>query len=130
MSVWDRRARVVEVLDGDTVVCLLDQGFGTTITVSVRLEDTWAPEKHETGGVETRAYAAAWLATAAKLPGARADWPIVVETVRLRSDNSEAMSFARYIGRITRTDGRALGADVSAFVRAAGYGGGTGSAAA
>ena len=52
---WDRRARVLSVKDGDTLRVQLDQGFGDTKTLDLRLLGAFAPEHDEPGGPETKA---------------------------------------------------------------------------
>lgn len=120
---WDRRARVVEVTDGDTLKVVLDQGFGDTKEISVRLLGTFAPESSQVGGKETKAFVQAWVAAQPA-----ATWPVVVTTALTRSGQHEVQSFARYLGTVTSLDGTDnLNAEVSAFVAAHGFPGGIGS---
>lgn len=117
---WDYRARVDRVVDGDTVDATLDLGFNINVHVSLRLLDTFAPEHDQPGGPETAAFVKAWLA---KYPG---EWPLTVTTSRIKSDAHEQMSFDRYVALVT-VGFDSLNADVESFVKANGYGGGIGS---
>ncbi len=119
MTVWDRRARVHKVVDGDTVVVVLDQGFGDTKKLALRLKGTWAPEDGEPGCFETYCFVLDWT-------DSEAEWPFIVTTHRVRADTHEVTTLGRYVGTITRADGRCLNDDVNAFVALNGYGGGTG----
>lgn len=119
---WDRRAVVLEVTDGDTLLVDLDQGFGDTKEFSLRLLGVWAPESKQPGGPETKAFVERWIAD--RIGTAR--WPFVVTTARLKDDSKEQRTFARYVGILTHGT-QCLNTDIMAFVAAAGYGGGTGS---
>lgn len=119
---WDRRAAVLEVTDGDTVLVDIDQGFGDTKEFSLRLLGVWAPEKKEPGGAETRAFIEKWVADRI---GAKR-WPFVITTIRVRDDSHEVRTFARYVGTLDYGN-ESLNVAIMAFVAANGYGGGTGS---
>jgi endonuclease YncB( thermonuclease family) len=120
---WDRRAQLVRVLDGDTVEVVLDQGFGDTKTIDIRLFGVWAPEMKAPGGTETRDFVKRWFYS---LPLTK--WNFVVTTIRMASTDREQKTFDRYVATITSLDGsRSLNAEVTQFVQEKGYGGGTGS---
>lgn len=120
---WDRRARVISPQDGDTLRVTLDQGFGDTKTLILRLRGTWAPEKWEPGGAETRAFVVDWLNR--HNPDGVA-WPFVVTTQRVRSDDHEVTTLGRYVGDVVDAAGESLNDAVNAFVREQGYGRGIG----
>lgn len=109
---WDRRARLDRVVDGDTVVVECDQGFGSELHIEVRLFGVYAPESHDPGGPETREYVRSWFLS---LP--EASWPFVVHTVRMKQTDREQMTFTRYVAMVTSLDGsRSLNADVTAWL--------------
>ncbi|MFI0968062.1 hypothetical protein ACH4S8_42970 [Streptomyces sp. NPDC021080] len=77
---WDYRASVLRVKDGDTLRILVDRGFDETREIDLRLgPDVYAPEKRDPGGPETRDFAAAWVD--ARDEG---EWPFVVTLQRTK----------------------------------------------
>jgi endonuclease YncB( thermonuclease family) len=120
---WDRRARIVTVKDGDTVRVTLDQGFGDTKTIDLRLLDTFAPEHDEPGGAETTAFATEWVEW--NNPD-HVDWPFVVTTLRIKADTHEVQTLGRYVGTVRSDDGDTLNAAVRDYVASEGYGHGIG----
>jgi endonuclease YncB( thermonuclease family) len=123
---WDRRAKVLKAKDGDTLRVVLDQGFGDAKTIDLRLLDTWAPEKDEPGGPETREYVETWLN---EHDPDGDEWPFVVKVERNRADTREVVTFGRYVGTLTAFDGySSLNEDINAFVASKGYGRGIGAA--
>lgn len=123
MSFWGRRAEVVSVYDGDTLKVILDQGFGDTKALNLRLYGVHAPELHQVGGPETKAFVEQWLVLNAL--GVR--WSIAVTTIRVRDDSHEIMTLSRYLGVVTNLDGSvSLNKAISAFVAAQDFSGGIG----
>lgn len=116
---WDRRARITENHDGDTVTAVLDQGFGDTKTIKVRLAKVFAPETSQPGGAETTAFVRDWVAQRSTTA-----WPFVCTTVRTRTD-TETTTLGRYVAYIT-CGTESLNEAVTAFVTASGYAGGIG----
>jgi len=100
VGLWTYRARVVAVVDGDTLDVTLDQGLHTTRTERLRLLAVNAPEvkgQSKPAGLAATAFVRAWLAEA----GAD-EWPLVVRTER-------ADAFGRFLARVWRTsDGACL----------------------
>lgn len=120
---WDRRAEYLENHDGDTVRMNLDQGFGDTKLVDVRLMGVFAPELREPGGPECRAFVEAWFQS--RLAGR---WSFVVTTARMKVADREQKTLDRYVGTITSLDGTDnLNLEVMAFIVSKGYSGGIGS---
>lgn len=118
---WDRRASLVRVKDGDTIVARLDQGFRDDKEIDVRLLGVYCPEKHEPGYAECRDFTEAWLKSEKTRSGA--EWPFVVTTTRMKIADKEATSLERYLATITSLDGsRSLNAAVETFRIAKGYG--------
>lgn len=121
---WDRRARIADVHDGDSVTAILDQGFGDTKQIKVRLLGVYAPELNEEGGAETRAFVARWLDETALIG---ATFPHVCITARTVRSDTEQTTLGRYVATLTNYDGtRNLNAEVNEYVTACGYGGGIG----
>ena len=59
---WDKRAYVTNVHDGDTITVTLDQGFGDLKEgMRLRLYGVFAPELSQEGGNATRDFVLAWL---------------------------------------------------------------------
>jgi endonuclease YncB( thermonuclease family) len=94
--VWEYRAQLVEVLDGDTVRLLADVGFYGRHQVDVRLLAVNAPELNEPGGRETADFVRNWTNGLAALR-----WPILLRTQTTKvSEPSEKQTFTRYIGDV------------------------------
>ena len=111
---WDRRARLAWVKDGDTIEVVLDQGFGDTKQIAVRLLGVWAPELSEVGGDYARNFVVRWFMD---LPAT--SWPFIVTTVRMKTTDKEQMTFDRYVATVTSADGsRSLNADAIAYLAA------------
>lgn len=122
---WDRRARIENVHDGDTVTAVLDQGFGDTKTIKVRLLGVYAPELTQPGGEATREFVNRWLTETA---APSSTWTHTVTTARTVRSDTEVTTLGRYVATVTSLDGtRNLNAEVAEYVAAHGYGGGTGS---
>jgi endonuclease YncB( thermonuclease family) len=121
---WDKRAFVTSVHDGDTLTATLDQGFGDLKeAMKIRLLGVFAPELTQPGGPETRQFVVDWLARYT-LPQR---FPFVVTTARGPRSDREITTLERYVAVVESLDhSHNLNLDVSAFVAAQGYGGGTG----
>lgn len=121
---WDKRAEYLDNHDGDTVKMVLDQGFGDTKLIDVRLLGVYAPELSEEGGKECQAFVEEWFETH-KLDGTR--WEFIVTTVRMKRSDKEQTTLSRYVGVITDlTSTSNLNAEVSQFIQDKGYAGGLG----
>lgn len=83
---YEYRASVVRVIDGDTVDLRVDLGFDASLNMRVRLAGIDAPERGQPGGSE----ATAWLTQ--KLP-MRAD--VVLKTQKYRREK-----YGRYLAEI------------------------------
>lgn len=92
-GLWRYRARLVRVVDGDTLELEVDLGFGARYAAAIRLLGVDAPELPSADGDRSRAALAQLVAAGA---GA---WPLRVQTHRLAS-GSEARSFARWVGTV------------------------------
>ncbi len=88
---WHYRARVIRVIDGDSLLMELDTGFHTTRWESVRVLGVDAPEMvgaSRAAGLEARAFVQAWTDE----PGT---WPFLVRTTKTDS-------FGRYLADVVR----------------------------
>lgn len=112
---WDRRARLVSVTDGDTLKLVLDQGYGDTKTLHARLADAHAPERGQAGHYETTRFVVFWLANRG------GDWPLVATSRRVRADTHEVTTVGRYVFDVTDRAGESLTEAVNAFVAREGY---------
>lgn len=115
---WDYRARIDQVHDGDTVAVTLDLGFGLAKSLRLRLYDTWAPELTQPGGPETREFAAEWADW--NNPD-DAEWPFVVTTQRVQAGTHEVTTLGRYVGTLASDDGDTLNDAVRDYVATQGY---------
>lgn len=121
---WDKRAEYLDNHDGDTVKMVLDQGFGDTKLIDVRLLGVYAPELSQSGGKECQKFVSDWFASNA-IDGVR--WEFIVTTVRMKRADKEQTTLSRYVGVITnQTVSSTLNAEISQFIHDKGYGGGTG----
>jgi micrococcal nuclease len=119
-SVFSYRAKVDRVIDGDTIVMMIDLGFHMTAKVSIRLYGVDTPElrsrdaKEKEAARNARAFTEVWCNEAVGNPKPSdewADWPFVVTT-------SKSDSFGRWLGYVwsVRT-----GAELNQAIIDAGY---------
>lgn len=111
---FDYRAAPVRVVDGDSLVLLIDVGMGARVEEEIRLLDVSAPERHQPGGPESRDFVTAWLG---QLPARK--WPLHVETVPNTSlEPLERRTFVRYLATVRDFADRArvLNADLALFL--------------
>jgi len=113
------------VHDGDTLRLELDRGFDDRSVRDLRLYGVFAPELKQPGGLDTTAYVVGWLRAQADGAGS---WPLAVDSLRVRDDSHEQVTLGRYLAIVYSHDRtHCLNDDVMAYVKANGYGGGTGS---
>jgi endonuclease YncB( thermonuclease family) len=91
-----RRARLVEVLDGDTYRLDIDCGFDTWRRVDVRLRGIDCPERGTDRGQLAKRHARALLMTASAFGD---DSSIVVQTQRTKT-GADVRSFVRYVADV------------------------------
>jgi micrococcal nuclease len=72
---WTYRARLVRVIDADTLEMELDLGFGVVKSETLRLADLDAPELNTAEGRAVRAIVLDWVDDAKD-----GDWPLLVTT--------------------------------------------------
>ena len=78
MSDYTYDAKVLDVIDGDTIVCLVDLGFDIHIRQHLRLYGINAREIHSKDAAEKAAGIEAKIA----LKGLLTDFPIIIETFK------------------------------------------------
>ena len=108
------RAALSRVIDGDSAVLLIDCGFSARVEVEVRLLDVHAPERRQLGGAETTQFVADWF-TAATFSRR---WPIYVETQQTQVyEPTQRMTFTRYVATVWQFDRRGPDESLNAQVR-------------
>lgn len=123
---WEWPAFVETVHDGDTVTVTIDRGFDDHKTsMKLRLEDVFAPELSQLGGIECRQFVMNWL-TEAGIPYVTMEFPLIVTTVRLKNGKRELKTLERYVSRVNSRDGRSLNQAIRDFIIANGYPAGVG----
>lgn len=95
-ALWTYRARLVDVIDADTIRCLIDTGFGGRHEADIRVADVDAPEASTPEGRLARSLAAQLLWQVIDEDG----WPVRVRTRRLLTVTKEARSFARWVADV------------------------------
>jgi endonuclease YncB( thermonuclease family) len=115
---WVYRAKPVRVVDGDTIVLLVDNGFRNREEHSFRLLGVDTPEifsgpaEERARGAEAKTETARWLAKAIELGGVGEEWPLVIRTQK------DKQTFNRYIAEVWDADGECL----NDLLRALGHG--------
>lgn len=106
---WDYRAQLVRVTDGDTVRFNLDHGMSIRSVQAIRLAGVDAPEMDTPAGKAARLWVVDWFASHDH--DDLNEWPFRVTTVKDRR------TFNRYIG-VVRCDvcGAVLNDDVNAYL--------------
>lgn len=117
MDVWQYRADVERVVDGDTLDLVIDLGFGVILTgdeARVRLLDIDTAEifgaaegsEEYVAGQQHKAFVEAWVAQAGEQ-----EWPVFIETEK----DDERGKYGRWLAVINRrTDGAVLNDDLVA----------------
>lgn len=109
---WEYRARVVRVVDGDTLAMELDLGFNVRAREYIRLVGVWAPEIRTPDGIKARDMVADWCLGAlsnydALFPPQAVDQARIALPLRVKTevnpdspDPRERRSFTRYLGTV------------------------------
>jgi micrococcal nuclease len=105
------RAQVLDVLDGDTLLILIDQGMHNQRREKLRLARVNAPEMSTPEGEPAKVYATRWVHGGAA--NALADgWPFIVATAKA-TGSPGIDNYGRYLCEIWRLDtGENLGDDL------------------
>jgi micrococcal nuclease len=101
---WEYRARIDKVVDGDTIDVALDLGLDVGVRTRLRLAAINAPETSTEPGRLARDYVVGWVRSHQVSGG----W----FTVRTAKDRRE--KYGRYLATVTAPDGADLGADLVA----------------
>lgn len=121
---WDKRAEYLSNHDGDNAKMILDQGYGDTKLLEVRLLGVYAPELDQTGGPECQEFVSEWFI--AHNPS-MTRWGYIVTTSRMKRTDKEQMTLNRYVGVVTNmANTSTLNAEVAEFIHANGYSRGIG----
>jgi endonuclease YncB( thermonuclease family) len=83
-----------------------DLGFSVHIEVPIRLTGVDAPELNTPEGEPARLRVSLWFAQ--HRHAADTAWPYRVDTVRMKRREREKMTFARYLGSVTCSEGHSL----------------------
>lgn len=103
---WQYRAQILRVIDGDTIRVLADTGFTQRTEVDLRLIGCYTPEAAEPGGAHMRRIAEIWAEQWTSGPGASMTWPFLIETAQTKiPEPGQKRTFTRYIGALNRYDG-------------------------
>lgn len=115
MDLWQYRADIEHVVDGDTIDLSIDLGFGVILTgdeARVRLRDVDTAEIYGTSkdseeyaaGQRQKEFVEEWVAH-----GANQEWPFLIETKK----DDERGKYGRWLAVIIRrTDGANLNEDL------------------
>lgn len=100
---FEYRARVLRVVDGDTLICTLDLGLHCFHVESLRVARVDTPElfsgDNREAGKDARLFAEAWVEDAGVDRGENdIEWPLLVRT------HKDKQTFNRYIADIYRRD--------------------------
>lgn len=112
---WEYRAVLLRIVDGDSAVLLFDQGLGGRQEEEVRLIGVSAPERPDPGGPESREFTARWFLNCSPI----LRWPLMVRTVPNTSrEPNERRTFVRYLAEVTDAvdQDRCLNAELAAWL--------------
>lgn len=130
---WDFRATLSRLHDGDSFWVLGDTMFGQRYEPELRLLDVHAPELTasgdpppprplrlprfgEPGGLETTAFVRGWLYDAEQVEPPRR-WYLYVQTVQTKTyEPTQKQTFTRWLATVWRFDQRDPGASLNAAV--------------
>lgn len=102
---WEYRARLDRIVDGDTIEITADTGFGGTQSMSLRFLGINTPEvkgKTREEGLKAKQFIKDWL-TQAYIKAENSKWPLIIETVQdNKSDTDKKDSFRRYLVTVYR----------------------------
>jgi micrococcal nuclease len=93
---YEYRATVVRVIDGDTVALAVDLGCDVTVRLTVRLLGVNCPERGKVGALEAVTYARWWLKEAGS------------GIITLQTTKDKREKYGRYLGQIYNEAGECL----------------------
>ncbi len=107
---WDKRAEHLKTVDGNIVKMVLDQGFGDTKLVTVKLLGIYAPSIDKAGGPECKEFMDEWF----DKHRSSSRWAFIVTTTQLASGD--------FVVSITDIGINSnLNAELAAFINTNGY---------
>ena len=89
-TLYEYRCTLVRVVDGDTVIVLVDLGFSVYAQHSIRLKNVWAPEMATPEGKAAKQHLVSLMPTDGRL---------------LLRTEKDKMTFNRYVGELFTADG-------------------------
>lgn len=93
---WEYRAALLNVHDGDTMRFLIDVGFDARVEDAIRLKGVFAPELSQPGGDDARNFVINLVQSAKVMT-----WPYLIRTEpNTTAEPIEKTSFSRYIGTV------------------------------
>ena len=111
---WEYRAKLREVIDGDSLHLVLDLGLEVWRPVEIRLLGVFAPEHNQPGGQETKQFVEYWMS---KLDPTL-KWPLMVTTSITKTlEPTEKQTFVRYIATVYGLKSRSLNTDITSFLK-------------
>jgi micrococcal nuclease len=116
------RARLVKVVDGDTIDVEIDRGFRDVLTQRLRLLGVNTPEMHDADPIKRAAAVAAKDYVIAWCDAALAASLVTGDKWELRIQTEKDDAFGRYLCRVWKADAYPSGVDLSAFLIADGHG--------
>jgi len=87
---YEYKARVVKVIDGDTLDLEIDLGFHVKHELRLRLNHLDAPEMRFEAGRKAKEYVISWLTTC--------PWENGVALVTVKTDRDKTEKYGRYLG--------------------------------
>jgi len=94
---WEYRAKLKRVVDGDSLYLVLDLGLFVWRPVEIRLLNVYAPEHNQPGGQETKQFVVNWMLGLNET----LEWPMLVTTsITKQTEPTEKQTFVRYIADV------------------------------
>ena len=99
---WRYRAKLLRVVDGDTMIVLADTGFMGRHEVRIRLHDVWAPELKAEGGEAAKQRLTKVLLDAMRPEndGPRPEWYLRIVSLQKERVVAETTSFERFVADV------------------------------
>lgn len=107
---YEYRATLIKVHDGDTFHCDVDCGFDLRLKMTVRLFGVNAPELVTAAGKKATAWVQAWFTDHCR-----------DGTFTLRTEKDRREKYGRYLGTVIAKDGSVLNGDIVASGNAVVY---------
>jgi micrococcal nuclease len=112
MSLYEYRATLLSVVDGDTMHIAIDLGCDVTLNTTVRVLGINAPERSTAEGQAAKAWTIDWFAEHA------ATGP---KALLVNTQKDKKGKYGRYLGKLTAPDGHVFNEDIVAAGHAVPY---------